>query len=634
MDQQQEKEIRLLGPRFVFLAAVVGLLFFALLLRLLFLQIYHGEELAKFSDSNRFKRQLLIAPRGAILDRKGRILSGSRKGAELAYHFQSGGAPLPVLQKISSVIKTPPVALKQLIEKEKKRHGLFHPAVLKKELSLEEIHKLKQLSWDHPEIQVRTFNRRTYPLRENGAHFLGFIGPVSETELKRFKTQKRRFHSGNLVGKSGLEKIYDEDLRGKNGWLMAEVNAKGRVLSAADRTPFDLLKIPPKKGRDLILTIDKELQETAFKAMNRNDSRGPRKGAVVVMKTNGELLALLSLPSFDPNRLSVRREEALWENWSQKGSKVFINKALQEHYSPGSVFKPFMALAALSEAVITEESLIDSPGSVRVGRRVYRDHNPKGYGPINVETALERSANSFFYLLAEQLPVDKLYSYMRLFGFGRETKIGFGGESPGFVPHPAWKEKSFGEKWHKGDSVNVSIGQGALLTTLIQLTVAYNAIATEGLMVRPFIVLKDPLGRLKRPVILDSLTNRISRSHFQTVKRGLRKVLEGPGGTARHWRIPSFSFSGKTGTAQVIRLSSENYTKCRKLPEKQRHHGWFLSFAPSDRPEIVVAVLTEHSCSGSGGSAPVARDIIQSWWALRDKKNPPQAGFAPRREMK
>lgn len=617
MDPQQEQEIRFLGFRFSVLIGLTTLLFFVLLVRLIFLQIYYGEELNKFSDSNRFKKQLLIAPRGVVFDRKGRILSKNRQAAGLVFYFQSWGEEsFSILKKVSAIIDTPPSSLKQIIEKEKKRQGLFHPAVLKKELSLEEIHQLKQLSWDHPEIQVRAFNKRIYPLKENGAHFLGFIGPISTSEIRRFKAQNRRFNPGDLVGKSGLEKLYDEDLRGKNGYLMAEVDAKGRVLNAEGDSPFDLLKIAPKKGRDLTLTIDKDIQEAAFKAMNRKDSRGPRKGSVVVMKTNGELLALLSLPSFDPNRLSLQRKEALWESWSQKGSKVFINKALAEHYSPGSVFKPFVALAALSEGLITPETLILSPGAFRVGRRLYRDHNTKGYGEINVETALERSSNTFFYQLGIQIAPESFYKYMKWFGFGQTTGLLLSGESPGLLPHPAWKKKTLNEPWHKGDSVNVSIGQGPLLTTLLQLAVAYNAIATEGLIVQPFIVLKDPQSRLKKPVILDSLTNRIPRRHFQTVKQGLRRVLEGSHGTARGYKIPSFSFAGKTGTAQVIRLSSDNYKKCKKLPLKQRHHGWFVSFAPVNRPQIVVAVLTEHSCSGSGGSAPVARDIIKSWRAL------------------
>ena len=617
MDPQQEKEIRFLGPRFLILISASALLFFTLLARLIALQIYYGEELNKFSDSNRFKKQLLIAPRGVVFDRKGRILAKNRKAAGLVFYFQSGGEQsLSILKKVSSIIKTPPSRLRQIIEKAKKRHGLFHPAVLKKELSLEEIYHLQQLSWDHPEIQVRAFNKRIYPLKENGAHFLGFIGPVSSSEAKRFKAQNRRFNPEDLVGKSGLEKLYDEDLRGKNGYLMAEVDARGRVLSAKGASPFDLLKIAPQKGGDLTLTIDKDIQKAVFKAMNRKDSRGPRKGSAIVMKTNGELLALLSLPSFDPNRLSLQREEALWESWSQKGSKVFINKALAEHYSPGSVFKPFVALAALSEGLIAKETLILSPGAFRLGRRLWRDHKPKGYGEINVETALERSSNTFFYQLGAQMDPESFYKYMRWFGFGRASGLALSGESPGLLPHPAWKKKTLNEPWHKGDSLNVSIGQGPLLATLIQLAVAYNAIATEGLIVRPFIVLKGPQNRLKKPVILDSLTNRIPRAHFQTVKQGLRKVLEGAGGTARHWRLPSFSFAGKTGTAQVIRLSKDNYTKCKKLPLKQRHHGWFVSFAPVKRPQIVVAVLTEHSCSGSGGSAPVARDIIESWRAL------------------
>ena len=623
MWQKQEVEIKSQAFKFSFLIFFTGFLFVILFLRVFFLQIHQGEKLKKFSDSNRFKKQLLIAPRGLILDRKREILAGNKKTAQLTVQLNQAHSLDQSLKKVSKIIHVSIKDLKTTIKKGIKKNGPFHPVVLKENLSLMEIHKLKQLHWDHLEMQVRAIKKRVYPLKENGAQMLGFIGPISKKEVKNLKSQKRIFYLGDIIGKSGLEKVYNKELKGQNGFSMLEVDAQNRILDTDLSYPLNSLKIEPKKGEDIVLTIDADLQEVALKAMKRDDSIGPRTGSVIVMKTNGEILVMLSEPSFDPNLLSSHIiNQSLWDKWSAKKSKNFINKSLQEHYSPGSVFKPFVALAALEEGLITKETLLNSPGIFKVGRKNFHDHKASGHGEINVTTALEKSANTFFYQIADQMGIDKIYKYARLFGFGRKTKINFPWESQGLFPHPEWKEKIYNEKWQRGDTINVSIGQGNLIVTLLQMTVAYNAIATQGLMVKPILVQKKSTGKINKPVILDSLTDRIQRSHFQTVKEGLKKVVEGPHGTARWYKLPSVSFSGKTGTVQVLSLSAwQIYKSCQQLPKNHRHHGWFLSFVPSDEPEIVVAVFTENSCSGSTGSAPIARDIIKYYMEKKSSVN-------------
>ena len=614
-------EIQSHSLRFYFLTLFTGILFFILFLRLISLQIYQGKDLKKFSDNNRFKKQLLIAPRGLILDRYNEILVGNKKTVQALIYLNQTKSLNESLQKISKIIQIPIKNLYKKIEKEKKRQGPFHPIVLKENLSLIEIHKLNQLHWDYPEIQVREFDKRVYPLKENGSQFLGFIGSISKKDIQNFKKKNRLFHLGDWVGKSGLEKVYDKDLKGQNGFSMIEVDAQNRISASSSSQFFDALKIDPKKGKDLVLTIDKELQIFVSKAMKRKDSIGLRTGAIVVMKSNGEILSLLSTPSFDPNTLTSNIHTSLWNKWSIKGSKIFLNKAIQEHYSPGSTFKPFIALAALEEGIITKDTLLDSPGTFKLGRKIYYDHNPLGHGSINVITALEKSANTFFYQIADQLGIDKIHHYAQLFGFGQKSQIGLFGENPGLLPNPLWKKKNKinNRKWHRGDTINVSIGQGDLLVTLLQLTIAYNAIATQGLILKPFLIKQKANGKLVKPTILESLTDRIQRNHFLTVKEGLKKVVEGAQGTARYYKISSTSFSGKTGTSQVIALNNKKllYRSCKKLAKQHRHHGWFLSFAPSDQPEIVVAVFTEHSCSGSSGSAPIARDIIRFYEKTR-----------------
>lgn len=610
IDQRQESEIKSKFYKFLTLIGLTGFLFFILFLRLVFLQIYQGEALKNFSDSNRFKKQTLVAPRGLILDRRGRLLAGHKKTFQLILNTHSPRLP-EILSNLSGILKTTAPTLREKVSKKQKRGGAFHPVILKENLSLAEIHQLKQLEWLYPEIQVKQVETRYYPLKENGAGLLGFIGPISKKELEELKKQKKQVYLSDIVGKSGLEKQYDGLLKGQNGFSMLEVDAQNRLFLESSSSYFDFFKIDPIQGENLHLTLDKDLQEACLKALKRKDSLFPRTGAVLVMKTNGEILALLSNPSFNPNQFHLGITEEMWREWSSEGSKVFINKVYREHYSPGSVFKPFIALAALQENLITEDDLIDSPWRFRLGRRFFHDHNRLGYGKINVITAIERSANTFFYQLGYDLGIEKISYYSKLFGFGRKTKISLPFEVSGLIPQ-AVKESPAG--WTKGDTLNVSIGQGPLLTSLLQLAVAYNAIATEGLIVKPFVVKKT--GRqIQAPEILDTVSDRIERRHFITLKKALYNVVHGEKGTARWYKLPFVSFSGKTGTAQVISLDSKKlYESCSKLPLEKRHHGWFISFAPSDQAEIIVAVFTEHSCSGSKGSAGVVRDIIEYYF--------------------
>ena len=620
IDHRQEIEIKTQTYKFYFLISFTSLLFVLLLLRLGALQIYRGEQLKRMSDSNRFKKQVLVAPRGRILDRADRVLVGNKKVSQIIISINSKTSLDERLNKISDIVKIPVSVLKNRVEISKKKYSSFHPVVLMENLPVMTAHKIKRLHWDYPDIQVRVAEKRVYSLKENGSHIFGFIGAISKKDIQKLKQKKRRFYLSDIVGKSGLEKLYNQELKGGSGFSMVEVDAQNRLSSQSSAHPFSSFKIDPVQGKDISLTLDKDLQDFTLKALKRKDSLSPRTGSVVVMKTNGEILALLSDPGFDPNILSSSVDEGLWSQWSSNTSKIFINKAFQENYSPGSVFKPFVALAGLQEGLITEETLINSQAVFKLGNKVFHDHNRSGYGQINLITAVERSANTFFYQLANKLGVEKLDRYAKMFGFGSKTQIKLPGETAGLLPSPEWKKRNFNEGWQKGDTINLSIGQGALLTTLLQLTVAYNAIATEGLIVKPFLVQKIEEKVINQPFILDSLTDRIDRKYFRVLKKALKRVVQGEKGTARWYQLPFMSFSGKTGTAQVISLDSENlYKECLQLDKKYRHHGWFISFAPSDKPEIIVSVFTEHSCSGSKGSAPVARDIIQYYFKNKDQ---------------
>jgi penicillin-binding protein 2 len=344
------------------------------------------------------------------------------------------------------------------------------------------------------------------------------------------------------------------------------------------------------------------------------------------MKSNGEILAWISSPSFDPNELSTSISAQTWSKLINDPYKPLRNKVIQDHASPGSTFKPLIAVAALQEGVVTENTIVSAPGVFFYGRRPYHDSIKGGHGNINILTAIEESSNVFFYKMGIGLGVDKMYDYISSLGVGSRTGIELDREVPGLMPNSKWKKDNYGEEWQPGENLSTAIGQGYVTSTLIQLAVAYNAIATEGQVVRPFVIQKiiDLDGKVLQkfsPSIVRNLQEKqpngvqVSKKTFQLVKEGMRRVANGAKGTARFWKIPGVEFAGKTGTAQVMSFSADQiFSSCISRPMQQRHHGWFIGYAPADKPEITIAVLAEHSCHGNTGAVPLFRDVLLSYY--------------------
>jgi len=301
------------------------------------------------------------------------------------------------------------------------------------------------------------------------------------------------------------------------------------------------------------------------------------------------------------------------------------NKVIQDHFSPGSTFKPIVAIAALQEKIITPTTLINAPASIKFGRRLYHDHSKNGYGNISVFEALERSSNVFFYKMGISLGIDRMASYAKALGMGERTLIELPNEVSGLIPTSEWKKRAKGEEWQPGENLSNAIGQGFVLATALQMAVAYNTIGLEGRVVRPMIVKKilgpdNAVIKEFEPQVLRDVSSetyegvKIDKKTFETVKEGMRRVANGTAGTARWWKVPGVEMAGKTGTSQVRSFSAEEiYDKCELRPMMQRHHGLFVAFAPADKPEITVAVLAEHSCHGNTGGAPVARDVVLAY---------------------
>ncbi|MGZ3768931.1 MAG: penicillin-binding protein 2 [Bdellovibrio sp.] len=596
-------------------------------MRLWYLQVISGNELREFSEKNRIKQNKITAPRGLMLDRDGKVLVENLPGFEAILTPQYI-EDLDLLAKtVAPVLGMEPDKLVLKVTKSRKQNGPFAQIRLKDNLSREEVFRLKRMRLDTPGLEIRESIIRYYPLKENGAQLFGYVGEISKRQLPVLNDLYKnilRFEQGDIIGKSGLEETLEKDIRGSDGLSFIQVDAHGR--EAITQTPNiygeQIKDQIPIHGNNAVLTIDRDIQEAAFKSFMALN----RIGAVVAMRSNGEILAWVSTPSFDPNEFSTGVSAQTWSRLINDPFKPLRNKIIQDHNSPGSTFKPLVAVAALQEKVITPTTIVSAPGVFYFGRRPYHDHLKGGHGNITVYDALERSSNVFFYKMGIALGVDKMYDYISLLGIGQKTGIELAREVSGTMPNSAWKKATVGEEWQAGENLSTAIGQGFVNVTPLSMAVAYNTIGTEGKVVKPFLIRKviDQDGKVLRenfPQVIRDLQQKqangvqISLDTFKVVKEGMRRVANGDRGTAKHWKVPGVEMAGKTGTAQVMGFSADQiYAKCEGRPINMRHHGWFVAFAPANNPEITVAALAEHACHGSTGAAPIVRDIIQAYF--------------------
>ncbi len=620
------EETKELLPRYRLFYAM--LIFTVLLFsgRLWYLQIVNGTELREFSEKNRIKESKTMAPRGKMLDREGRILVENNLGFEAVLTPQYIDNLEEVAKKIAPILGLETEKVVQKVQRNRRQNGPFAPVKVKENLSRDEVFRLKRVRLDTPGLEIREAVVRYYPLKENGAQILGFVSEISKRQLpdynKRFPNQK--FEQGDIIGKSGLEEVLEANIRGVDGRAFLQVDALGREALTQNSEIYgqEIKDVDPLPGSNVVLTVDKDIQEAAYKAMTDLG----RIGGLIAMKSNGEILAWVSLPSFDPNNFSHGISSATWNKLINDPFKPMRNKVIQDFFAPGSTFKPFVALAALEEKVITPQSIIYCPGSLRFGRRDYHDHLKGGHGNINVYDALERSSNVFFYKMGISLGIDRMHKYIQPLGVGVKSGIEIPREAQGRMPNSQWKVQAMREEWQPGENLSNAIGQGFVEMTPIQLAVAYNTLAREGKVVRPFIVQKvlDNDGNIlkqNQPEIVRDLLEPTEglptyhQANFKVVKEGMRRVVMGDRGTARSVRIPGVEIAGKTGTAQVMNFSAaEIYQKCDNRPVHQRHHGWFAGWAPADNPEIVVVALAEHSCSGSKGAGPLVKDVLSAYF--------------------
>ena len=421
---RMEEELQEIIHRWKWVSWILVCTGLILVSRLWYLQIIHGEKLRKYSEINRLKETKISAPRGIIFDRLGNILVDNFLDLELTITPQYLNHLEQAAKDISSIIQIAPQHIMEKVRLEEKKHGPFRPIVIKKHLDLNQVVRLKLLQWDYTGVDIQEAIIRHYPLKENGAHLFGYLSEIAKKQIPIFnKKYGKKFHfqPGDLIGKNGLESVWEYELRGEDGFSFVEVDVHNRKSISEISSLWSFKPKEPIPGNNLTLTIDKNLQETAYLSLLRKDKIGPRHGSVVVMKNNGEILAWVSYPSYNPNIFSMGLSTASWMKLADNPTNPLRNKPIQDHYAPGSAFKPIVALAALQEGLITADTLVDSPKELIFGRRTYHDYRKTGHGSINLISAIERSANVFFYKLGINLGIDTIAKYARLFHLGKKN---------------------------------------------------------------------------------------------------------------------------------------------------------------------------------------------------------------------
>ncbi len=613
--------------RYKYFYFLISLTFVTYMFRLWYLQIISGSELRDFSEKNRIKQIKIPAPRGLILDRQGKVLIQNLPGFEVVLSPQYISNLEELAKNVGPLINLEPEKIVVKVQRSRKVNGPFSIVKLKENLSREEVFRLKRINLDTPGLEIRETILRHYPLEKNGAQLFGYVSEISKKQLPLLNELYRgllKFEQGDIIGKSGLEENLEKDIRGTDGISFIQVDAHGRETSLKNPNILGE-KITDQEaihGNNAVLTIDRDIQEAAYKSFKKLD----RIGSLVAIKSDGQVLAWLSEPAFNPNEFAAAISAQTWNQLINDPFKPMRNKVIQDHHSPGSTFKPLVALAALEEKKITDTQIIYAPGVFYFGKRPYHDHQKGGHGNINIYDAIERSSNVFFYQMGIRLGIEKMFDYISLLGIGQKTGIELAREVPGNMPNSLWKKQNRGEEWQEGENLSTAIGQGFVNTTLLQMTLAYNTIGLKGKVYRPYVIQKvvDQEGKVLKetfPQLIRDLTKvqangvKISEKTFDVVREGMRRVANGDRGTARFWKIPGVQMAGKTGTSQVMGFSADQiYSNCTSKPIHMRHHGWFIAFAPVENPEIAVGVLAEHSCHGSTGAAPIVRDVIQAYF--------------------
>jgi penicillin-binding protein 2 len=587
---------------------------FALLLgRLYWLQVVESDRYRNLAENNRLRLRTVHAPRGLILDRKGRAIAETQGSFDLVcspVDVKEIEAEIGLLAEIVEFDVDDDTVLDKI--RTAKRSNPYSAITVARDLRFEQVSVIEFNRENLPGFSVQVQAKRSYPYGTAFAHVLGYVGEASPEELDR--SEDDSLAMGDLVGKYGLERRMDDDLRGVNGGRKVEVDAAGRDQRLVE-------EVPSRVGGAVHTSLDVDLQVTAQEAL------GTRAGAVIaIAPRTGEVLAFYSGPAFDPNVFARGIRKADWQTLNADTRKPMQNKGLQGTYAPGSTIKPFLAMAALEEGMQEKGKTVLCPGSYRLGNRVFRCWREKGHGSVDMYRAIVQSCDVYFYTLGLKLGPDRVAKLEKDAGLGTITGIDLPGERKGLVPDTAWKRTVSKERWQDYESLLLGIGQGSVHLTPLEMTVGYAALATGGEVMRPRVVSKvigkDGKERVQAPEMLRKLPWNPENVEF--VRKSLAGVVNdyGTGGSAK---LPGIVVGGKTGTAQVASVKGK-MIKSEDLPYEIRDHAWFVAFAPADDPQIVVAAMVEHGGHGGSAAAPIVKAVMQEFFRTRPAVPPRKEG--------
>lgn len=566
-------------------AYLIVAVFFILIIRIWQLQILQGTEYRKLSEENRLRIVRVAAPRGIIYDRTGIPLVKNTP-----YYFVSVSPQNLDVLDISALAELLKMDRDVLLEKIKNRpqQNLYEPIRLKEGLSAKEIALVEARRSDFPSLAVDVDVTRDYLFGNIGAHLIGYLGKPNEFQYS--SPDFRDVPSNAFIGQWGVEKLYDRKLRGTSGERIIEMDALGRELRL-------IKEKSPIRGDDVKLAMDIKLQKEA------EESFAEKTGALVAMKPDtGEILALVSKPSFDPNLFARGIKHRQWEELNQNKKLPLLNRSLQSQYPPGSTFKILTAIAAMEEGAIDVNTKVTCTGEIVYGRWHFGCWQKHGHGTLSLHRALVESCDVYFYDLGKRLGIDKIASYSRMFGLGKETGLRMAKERSGLIPDTKWKMEKRKQPWYLGETFNASIGQGYVATTPFQMAQMMSIVANGGYIYSPSLLMAD-----NKPAPLTKLN--IRQETFDEVKKALSGVVNENGGTGWAAKSPMVNICGKTGTAQVIGMKRDS----KYLPEMFRDHAWFVAFAPYEAPEIALSVMVEHGGHGGAAAAPIAKRAIETY---------------------
>lgn len=590
--------------RLSLLVALLIILSLILILRLAYLQFSQYKRYATLSLKNQMSIIPIAPPRGVILDKNGVVLADNIPVYVLEIIPERVKNVAQTLQKLKQLLPSISDADIDNFNHARNQNHSYVPIPIKLKLSQEEVAIFASNQYQFPGVSIKARLMRYYPFAETTAHLLGYVGRINEQELQQVNASNYR--ATNFIGKSGIEKYYEDILHGQVGYQQVETDVSGRTLRI-------LSKQSPISGARLYLTIDTRLQEAAHQAML------DKRGAVVVMSVNnGDILAMVSAPSFDPNGFVNGISNQDYQLLSNTHDRPLYNRAVRGLYPPASTIKPYIALAGLEKGAVTANTKIYDPGWYKLPgvSHSYRDWKRTGHGVINLKRAITVSCDTYFYQLGNKMGILAIDDMLMQFGFGQLTHVDLFEEAPGLLPSPSWKRQSKGLPWYPGDTLITSIGQGFMLASPLQLANAVASLSQNGQRFRPHLLGKTEYdhGKSRQFKALEEYPVQLKNKEYWTiVHEGMHAVITNNEGTGyRFGRNTPYSVAAKTGTAQVFGGTQYEKKRNTKMPEALRDHSLFIAFAPVEKPEIAVAVMVEHDVLASN----VARKVMDAYFDL------------------